>query len=209
MPRVSLTYERRRRRERRDQSRQFLGLTSGQEQVPRIDIRPQNIDEESRSFAAFRRDVDVALTFREITQIGRERRREEFIHSSRRSFLSDEARDSLIRPFENVYRRRHRSRDVEFRPETTQLEVATEDMTREARLFMAAFDTIKVSVVHINEVPVCVICLTEYMVGEDASQMPCHKNHIFHPDCLYQWLERKRSCPLCKAMVSYPLPPPA
>ncbi|XP_048132769.1 RING-H2 finger protein ATL7-like [Rhodamnia argentea] len=42
----------------------------------------------------------------------------------------------------------------------------------------------------------CTICLDELAGGTDAMKMPC--SHIYHVDCIRQWLERSRSCPLCR-----------
>ncbi|XP_021299775.1 probable E3 ubiquitin-protein ligase HIP1 [Herrania umbratica] len=42
----------------------------------------------------------------------------------------------------------------------------------------------------------CVICLEELKVGSDASRMPC--SHIFHGDCIEEWLKQSHYCPLCR-----------
>ncbi|GLJ34225.1 hypothetical protein SUGI_0687740 [Cryptomeria japonica] len=102
--------------------------------------------------------------------------------------------------------------DVEFEillfPLAVQPDVVSQQMEEEARELIDAFGTIKIYNLHINEVPLCSICRIEYEVGEEACQMPCHKTHIFHSDCLRQWLERRKSCPLCKTGVPYPYRPP-
>ncbi|GLJ34216.1 hypothetical protein SUGI_0687650 [Cryptomeria japonica] len=194
MPRERRRDEMRRRSERRVDllTRQSLDLTS------RI----------------LQQSLEINQIIREREMILREPRGEEPIQSSRTTIPSNDIR---VRGFEDIHQEIHRMRALarqrkrrRNRDERTRL---TEEMRREARELMGAFDTVKVSVVHINEAPVCVICLTEYNVGENASQMPCHRNHIFHPDCLLQWLERKKNCPLCKTLVSYPYhqpfsPPP-
>lgn len=74
----------------------------------------------------------------------------------------------------------------------------------EASELIEALDTIKISLLHIDSVPSCAICLTEFIVGKDACQMFCHSSHIFHHDCLRRWLEMKKECPLCKTPVPYP-----
>jgi hypothetical protein len=43
----------------------------------------------------------------------------------------------------------------------------------------------------------CTICLTEIVDGEQVGVLPC--THIYHVDCLRQWISRKNSCPLCQA----------
>ena len=42
----------------------------------------------------------------------------------------------------------------------------------------------------------CVICLYEFKKGDKVSTLPCL--HIFHIDCLKNWIIRNRSCPICK-----------
>mmetsp|Transcript_20611 Transcript_20611/g.44773 ORF Transcript_20611/g.44773 Transcript_20611/m.44773 type:complete len:621 (-) Transcript_20611:26-1888(-) len=42
----------------------------------------------------------------------------------------------------------------------------------------------------------CTICLTEVEDGEQVGVLPC--THIFHVDCLRQWITRKNACPLCQ-----------
>ena len=47
----------------------------------------------------------------------------------------------------------------------------------------------------------CVICMAE-VEDEDAFMIaPC--DHVFHKDCLLQWMQVKMECPTCRA----PLPP--
>eukprot|EP00929_Paragymnodinium_shiwhaense_P039795 TRINITY_DN20858_c0_g1_i1.p1 TRINITY_DN20858_c0_g1~~TRINITY_DN20858_c0_g1_i1.p1 ORF type:complete len:474 (-),score=70.00 TRINITY_DN20858_c0_g1_i1:119-1540(-) len=53
--------------------------------------------------------------------------------------------------------------------------------------------------------PMCIICLGEFRDGEEAAQLPC--NHVFHNDCIGQWLSKSRHCPLrCPRRVLPPLP---
>lgn len=42
----------------------------------------------------------------------------------------------------------------------------------------------------------CTICLTEIEDGELVGVLPC--THIYHVDCLKQWISRKNACPLCQ-----------
>ena len=42
----------------------------------------------------------------------------------------------------------------------------------------------------------CTICLTEIEDGDQVGVLPC--THIYHVDCLKQWLKRKNACPLCQ-----------
>ncbi|XP_077147089.1 uncharacterized protein LOC143808388 [Ranitomeya variabilis] len=47
-----------------------------------------------------------------------------------------------------------------------------------------------------EEVQSCVICMTEYEVGEQVTVLPC--NHIFHKGCVCRWLRSSSLCPLCR-----------
>lgn len=42
----------------------------------------------------------------------------------------------------------------------------------------------------------CAICLCEYEPDDLLRQMPCR--HMFHKECVDEWLKLKRTCPLCK-----------
>jgi hypothetical protein len=42
----------------------------------------------------------------------------------------------------------------------------------------------------------CVICLEDFKSGEKATLLPCV--HIFHKNCIKNWLKSKNSCPICK-----------
>ena len=42
----------------------------------------------------------------------------------------------------------------------------------------------------------CVICLSEFQIGEKESTLPCL--HIFHSNCIEKWITQKRWCPVCK-----------
>ena len=48
--------------------------------------------------------------------------------------------------------------------------------------------------------PSCVICLTNFEVGEKVSALPCC--HSFHTKCLDNWITRNPKCPVCKFEVT-------
>ncbi|XP_006343135.1 E3 ubiquitin-protein ligase RNF181-like [Solanum tuberosum] len=43
---------------------------------------------------------------------------------------------------------------------------------------------------------VCVICMEKMEVGSEATKMPC--SHVYHENCLMNWLGVKRVCPTCR-----------
>jgi hypothetical protein len=56
-----------------------------------------------------------------------------------------------------------------------------------------------VSMVGGEEQEACSICLAEFVEGEELRMLGCL--HVFHRDCVDQWLALARECPLCKRDV--------
>lgn len=51
----------------------------------------------------------------------------------------------------------------------------------------------------------CTICLTEVSDGDCVGVLKC--SHIFHVDCLHQWIKRRNVCPLCQVVeIATPRP---
>ncbi|XP_062199643.1 E3 ubiquitin ligase BIG BROTHER-related-like [Phragmites australis] len=48
----------------------------------------------------------------------------------------------------------------------------------------------------------CVICRVEFEEGESLIALPC--KHSYHPECINQWLQINKLCPMCSAEVSTP-----
>ncbi|KAJ3118547.1 hypothetical protein HK098_005903 [Nowakowskiella sp. JEL0407] len=42
----------------------------------------------------------------------------------------------------------------------------------------------------------CTVCQDEFTQDSSALELPCH--HIFHTDCIQQWLKMNGSCPVCR-----------
>ena len=47
----------------------------------------------------------------------------------------------------------------------------------------------------------CAICLDVILEKNNKSIDAC--KHVFHEDCLNMWLERNRSCPMCRISIPY------
>ena len=47
----------------------------------------------------------------------------------------------------------------------------------------------------------CTICRSEETVSEPIT-LECHPSHIYHRDCVTQWLQNHNTCPTCRAEVS-------
>ena len=45
----------------------------------------------------------------------------------------------------------------------------------------------------------CVICLEPFTEGEDfVTPLACDKRHIYHSNCIEEWLQSENFCPMCK-----------
>ncbi len=45
----------------------------------------------------------------------------------------------------------------------------------------------------------CLICLDEHALGGKAVKLPC--GHLYHRDCVIEWLQKQGSCPVCRYEV--------
>jgi len=53
-------------------------------------------------------------------------------------------------------------------------------------------------------VSACAVCLCEYEPRDLVRVLPCH--HYFHRQCIEPWLERNKTCALCKHAIDQPAP---
>nr|CAI9709272.1 unnamed protein product [Rangifer tarandus platyrhynchus] len=47
-----------------------------------------------------------------------------------------------------------------------------------------------------TQTPECAVCLEDLVGGDPIRSLPC--KHIYHVDCIDEWLTRSFSCPLCR-----------
>lgn len=45
----------------------------------------------------------------------------------------------------------------------------------------------------------CTICLSEFEEEEDVRRLPCM--HLFHIECVDQWLATNKRCPICRVDI--------
>ena len=45
----------------------------------------------------------------------------------------------------------------------------------------------------------CIICMEEFKKQEKVKILPC--DHIFHGDCIKEWLLKQKTCPFCKSEI--------
>eukprot|EP00924_Labyrinthula_sp_SR-Ha-C_P007445 snap_masked-scaffold_24-processed-gene-3.28-mRNA-1 protein AED:0.71 eAED:0.71 QI:0/0/0/0.5/1/1/2/0/223 len=48
----------------------------------------------------------------------------------------------------------------------------------------------------------CAICFDNYEERSRIIILPCDRKHLFHKNCILQWFERSRFCPLCKKDIA-------
>merc|ERR1711934_1157636 len=48
----------------------------------------------------------------------------------------------------------------------------------------------------------CAICLADFELGEESRRLQCR--HLFHRECLDEWLRNCSTCPLCNDDVMSP-----
>lgn len=79
---------------------------------------------------------------------------------------------------------------------------AHDDKTRERvshldKIKKAAFSQLK-----LQKGSDCCICMEPFAVGESTVALECHTQHVFHYECLKQWLVNgHRECPLCRVHI--------
>ena len=47
----------------------------------------------------------------------------------------------------------------------------------------------------------CIICMEDFKVNDEVIFLPCL--HIFHKDCILEWLGRHDDCPICKNKINF------
>lgn len=46
----------------------------------------------------------------------------------------------------------------------------------------------------------CLVCLEDVLVGSEAIKLPC--SHLYHKDCIVEWLQSSKFCPLCRFEIA-------
>ena len=51
-------------------------------------------------------------------------------------------------------------------------------------------------------IPSCVICMETLQNGQDhVVNLPCHNSHRFHSECIQEWWNKNKSCPICRSSI--------
>lgn len=80
-------------------------------------------------------------------------------------------------------------------PYNTSFSVTNEELTQDALgdvFCPVALDSLE-------EGDRCQICLHDFTESEPACRLSKCKGHFFHQDCIREWVETQRYCPICKA----------
>jgi E3 ubiquitin-protein ligase DOA10 len=54
-----------------------------------------------------------------------------------------------------------------------------------------------------KDVDICAICIEKFTAedGKLLAELNCDSRHIFHLDCLLEWVEKQEVCPLCRQEI--------
>ncbi|CAD5206672.1 unnamed protein product [Bursaphelenchus okinawaensis] len=58
---------------------------------------------------------------------------------------------------------------------------------------------INVTSTHVENGTQCTTCFDNFELDQEVAQLNC--KHIFHKDCITPWLERQKTCPICRQPV--------
>lgn len=50
---------------------------------------------------------------------------------------------------------------------------------------------------------ICMICLEDFAEKESVCILNCHISHLFHENCLLEWLAHKYVCPICQSKADF------
>ena len=49
----------------------------------------------------------------------------------------------------------------------------------------------------------CAICLMDFTKEELICTLSCHKSHIFHEECIQEWVKKQTTCPICRQIIEF------
>ena len=87
--------------------------------------------------------------------------------------------------------------DVTNRPRLEELSDEELDNKKEVDTLIKILPNSKIE--KVNKNLKCVICLNGFKIGDKESTLPCM--HIFHYNCLKNWMYEQRWCPICKSEI--------
>lgn len=58
-----------------------------------------------------------------------------------------------------------------------------------------------------NSLIICTICLGELDKNSSFCTLHCHQTHIFHEDCILEWIKNENGCPICRTPIKFNVKP--
>jgi hypothetical protein len=103
---------------------------------------------------------------------------------------------------QELQRIQHRQRSAQEQ-QTNDLEVNQKELIQQCLIFNTLEDTAdgvqSIANSHKNE---CTICLERYQAGETIATAKTDACiHIFHQECIMEWLKKHDKCPLCRTNI--------
>ena len=79
--------------------------------------------------------------------------------------------------------------------------VLTQPLDTAPVVFYRSLPEVRIESKHLDDADTktCSVCQEDFALGEMATLLPC--GHLFHGKCIVQWLEKNRTCPLCRKEV--------
>ena len=97
----------------------------------------------------------------------------------------------------DILARRNHDLEIVNRPRLEELSDNESNIKKEVENLIKIIPNSKIE--KINKNLKCVICLNGFNIGDKESTLPCM--HIFHYNCLKNWMYEQTWCPICKSEI--------
>jgi hypothetical protein len=97
----------------------------------------------------------------------------------------------------DILARRNHDLEIVNRPRLEELSDNESNKKKEVENLIKIIPNSKIE--KVNKNLKCVICLNGFKIGDKESTLPCM--HIFHYNCLKNWMYEQRWCPICKSEI--------
>ena len=88
------------------------------------------------------------------------------------------------------------SRRIKLKYQMLEVQYSIHDIQVQIIVILQGKCTIQIGKQHVEDHANCSVCLSEYKEGESVRKLLCE--HLYHSDCIVQWLKVNRTCPLCR-----------
>lgn len=52
-----------------------------------------------------------------------------------------------------------------------------------------------------KEMEECIICTEQFKEDSEVCELGCNERHIFHANCITEWMKTSTTCPVCRMPV--------